>query len=255
MSAGLHHTADGPEGAPVLVLGSSLGTTGAMWDETVPALAERFRVIRYDTRGHGGSPAPPGPYAMEELGADVLALLDNLGIERFSFCGLSIGGMIGMWLASEVPERVERLVLCCTVPHFPPPDLWNERIEAVRAEGITPMVEPALDRWLPADVRAARPEAEEHLRRLIASTPPEGYAGCCEAIRDMDLRDRLGSIRAPTLVIAGSDDPSTPAEKVKPIADAVPDTRYVELEGAAHIANVARPVAFNAAVLEHLEAR
>jgi 3-oxoadipate enol-lactonase len=210
-------------------------------------------VLRYDTRGHGGSPAPDGPYAMDELGADVLALLDRLGLERVSFCGLSIGGMIGMWLASEVPDRVERLVLCCTVPHFPPPDLWNERADAVRAEGMAPMVEPALDRWLPPSVRAARPDAEEHLRRLVSSTPPEGYAGCCEAIRDMDLRERLGSIRAPTLVLAGSDDPSTPAENVRPIADAVPDARYVELEGAAHIANMASPAAFTAAVSDHLD--
>jgi 3-oxoadipate enol-lactonase len=189
---------------------------------------------------------------MDELGADVLALLDRLEIERFSFCGLSIGGMIGMWTASDVPERVERLVLCCTVPYFPPPELWNERIETVRAEGIGPMVEPALDRWLPPDVRKARPEAEAHLRELISSIPAEGYAGCCEAIRDMDLRPRLASIEAPTLVLAGSDDPSTPAEKVRPLADAIRDARFVEIEGAAHIANVARPEAVTAAVLEHL---
>jgi 3-oxoadipate enol-lactonase len=254
MTVALHHTFDGPDDAPVLVLGSSIGTTGAMWDNVVPAFAERFRVLRYDTRGHGGSPAPAGPYTMDGLGADVLALLDLLGIERVSFCGLSIGGMIGMWAASEAPERFERLVLCCTVPHFPPADLWNERADTVRAEGMGPMVEPALERWLPPDVRAARPDAVEHLRSLIASTPPEGYAACCEAIRDMDLRGRLGSIEAPTLVVAGSVDPSTPAEKVRPIASAIPGARYVELEGAAHIANVARPEDFTHAVLEHLEA-
>jgi 3-oxoadipate enol-lactonase len=234
------------------VLGSSLGTTGAMWDDNVPALSERFRLLRYDTRGHGGSPAPEGPYSMDELGADVLALLDRLELERVSFCGLSIGGMIGMWCASEQPQRFDRLVLCCTVPHFPPPELWNERIETVRAQGIEPMVEPALGRWLPPDVRAARPEAEEHLRALIRSTPAEGYAGCCEAIRDMDLRDRLAAIEAPTLVLAGSQDPSTPAEKVRAIADAVAGARYVELEGAAHIANISRPEEFSRAVLDHL---
>jgi 3-oxoadipate enol-lactonase len=248
----LHHVIDGPGDAPVLVMGSSLGATHRMWDGQLAALSERFRVLRYDTRGHGGSPVPPGPYAMEELGGDVLALLDRLGLQRVSFCGLSIGGMIGMWVASEVPERIERLVLCCTVPHFPPPGLWNERADTVRAEGMAPMVEPALERWLPPDVRAARPDAEEHLRAMIASTPPEGYAGCCEAIRDMDLRGRLASIEAPTLVIAGSDDPSTPKEKVRPIADAVPDARYVVIDGAAHIANVARPEEFSRAVLEHL---
>src|SRR5205085_6550107 len=146
--------------------------------------------------------------------------------------------MIGMWLASEAPERVDRLVLCCTVPHFPPRDLWDERIEVVRTQGIEPMVESALDRWLPPEVRAARPAAEEHLRDLIRSTPPEGYAGCCEAIRDMDLRYRLPRIEAPTLVVGGSQDPSTPAEKVRTIADALRDAHYVELDGAAHIANV-----------------
>ena len=254
MTVELHHRFDGPSDAPVLVLGSSLGTTGAMWDDNVPALSERFRLLRYDTRGHGGSPVPDGPYTMDELGADVLALLDRLELERVAYCGLSIGGMIGMWLASEAPQRIERLVLCCTVTCFPPRELWDERIETVRAEGIEPMVEPALERWLPDEVRAARPEAEAHLRALIRATPPEGYAGCCEAIRDMDLRDRLARIEAPTLVVAGSQDPSTPAEKVRTIAEAVAHARYVELEGAAHIANMGRPKEFERAVLDHLTA-
>jgi 3-oxoadipate enol-lactonase len=249
----LNYRLDGPDDAPVLVLGSSLGATGAMWDAQVPAFSQRFRMLRYDTRGHGQSPVPPGPYSMDELGADVLETLDSLGIERASFCGLSIGGMIGMWCASEAPERIERLVLCCTVPHFPPPDLWNERADTVRAEGMGPMVEPALERWLPPAIRKARPDLEEHLRSMIAAIPPEGYAGCCEAIRDMDLRPRLERIEAPTLVVAASDDPSTPKEKVRPIAEAVgARARYVEIDGAAHIANVAQPEAFDAAVLGFL---
>jgi 3-oxoadipate enol-lactonase len=252
MPVDLHCSFDGPDDAPVLVLGSSLGTTGAMWNAQVAAFSRRFRMLRYDTRGHGGSPAPPGPYTMDELGADVLTLLDKLDIERASFCGLSIGGMIGMWCASEAPERIEQLVLCCTVPHFPPAELWNERADTVRAEGMEPMVEPALERWLPPDIRRARPEVEEHLRSMVASTPPEGYAGCCEAIRDMDLRSRLAAIEAPTLVVAASDDPSTPKEKVRPIAEAVKGAEYVEIEHAAHIANVAQPDAFDAAVLDFL---
>jgi 3-oxoadipate enol-lactonase len=253
MSIELHHRVDGPDAAPVLVMGSSLGTTGAMWDDNVAALAEHFRLLRYDTRGHGGSPAPDGPYSMDELGDDVLALLDRLRLERVLYCGLSIGGMIGMWLASEVPDRIERLVLCCTVPHFPPRELWDERIETVRAEGIEPMVEPAIERWLPPEVRAARPQAAERLRELVRSTSPEGYAGCCEAIRDMDLRDRLPRIEAPTLVIAGSEDPSTPAERVRTeVAGSIGAVRYVELEGAAHIANMARPREFERALLDHL---
>jgi 3-oxoadipate enol-lactonase len=253
MTVELQHRVDGPEDAPLLVLGSSLGTTGAMWNDNVAALTEHFRLLRYDTRGHGGSPAPDGPYSIDDLGADLLALLDELGVERASYCGLSLGGMIGMWCASEQPKRFDHLVLCCTVPHFPPPDLWNERIDTVRGHGIEPMVEPAIERWLPPAVRVARPEAAEHLRALIRSTAAEGYAGCCEAIRDMDLRGRLAAIEAPTLVIAGSQDPSTPAEKVRSIADAVPGARYFELEGAAHIANMARPAEFSQAVLDHLK--
>jgi 3-oxoadipate enol-lactonase len=248
----LHHRFDGPEDAPVLVMGSSLGTTHGMWDDQVPALAERFRLLRYDTRGHGGSPAPPGPYSMDELGRDVLALLDRLELERVSYCGLSIGGMIGMWVASEAPSRFDRLVLCCTVPHFPPRELWDERASTVRAQGMEPLVDATIERWLTPAVRAERPEAEEHLRAMFLSTPPEGYAGCCEAIRDMDLRDRLSGIAAPTLVIAGSEDPSTPPDRVREVAAAVRGAEFRVLEGAAHIANMARPEAFSRAVMEHL---
>jgi 3-oxoadipate enol-lactonase len=248
----LHHRFDGPEDAPVLVLGSSLGTTHAMWDDQVAAFVERFRLLRFDSRGHGGSPAPEGPYAMDDLGADLLALLDRLGLERVSFCGLSLGGMIGMWAASAAPERIDRLVLCCTVPHFPPRELWDERVTTVRTRGMEPLVDAAIERWLPDAVRSARPEAEEHLRAMLRSIPPEGYAGCCEAIRDMDLRDRLGAIEAPTLVLAGAEDPATPPARVREIAEAVEGARYVELSRASHIANMAQPDAFAGAVLEHL---
>jgi 3-oxoadipate enol-lactonase len=206
--------------------------------------------LRFDARGHGRSPVPDGPYTMDELGADVLALLDRLELERVSYCGLSMGGMIGMWLASEAPERVERLVLCCTVPHFPPPELWNERIEIARTQGMGPMVDAAIERWVPPEL----PEAAAHLRTIIGSIPPEGYAACCEAIRDMDLRERLARIEAPTLVIAATEDPSTPPEKVRPIADAIDGARYVEFDRARHIVNVARPREFERAVLDHLGA-
>jgi 3-oxoadipate enol-lactonase len=248
----LHHRFDGQADSPVLVLGSSLGTTHAMWDDQVPAFTERYRLLRYDTRGHGGSPAPDGPYTMAGLGSDLLALLDRLELERVSFCGLSIGGMIGMWAASEAPERFERLVLCCTVPHFPPRELWDERAVTVRTRGMEPLVDAAIERWLPDAVRAARPEAEQRLRAMLRSIAPEGYAGCCEAIRDMDLRDRLGAIEAPTLVIAGAEDPATPPERVREVAEAIAGARYVELPQAAHIANMAQPDAFADAVLEHL---
>ena len=244
----VHHRLEGPDGAPVVMFSNSLGTTLEMWDAQAAALAHRYRVLRFDTRGHGRSPVPDGPYTMDELGADVLALLDRLELDRVSYCGLSMGGMIGMWLASEAPERVDWLVLCCTVPHFPPPELWNERIEIARTQGMEPMVDAAIERWVPPEL----PEAAAHLRAIIRSMPPEGYAACCEAIRDMDLCERLARIETPTLVVAATEDPSTPPEKVRPIADAIEGARYVEFDRARHIVNMARPRDFERAVLDHL---
>jgi 3-oxoadipate enol-lactonase len=250
----LHHRLDGPEGAPPLVLSSSLGTTHAMWDPQVAALAERFRVLRFDTRGHGRSPAPPGPYSIDDLGRDALELLDELGLERVSWCGLSLGGMLGMWAASEAPERFERVVLACTSAHFPPPEMWDERARDAREKGMGALADASLDRWLTPEFRDARPELADWLRAMVAATPAEGYACCCEAIRDMNLFERLGRIAAPTLVIAADDDPSTPpAVHVEPIAAAIPGARMTVLAGARHLANVEQPDAFTRAMLEHLE--
>ena len=251
----LHHRLDGPEGAPVLVLASSLGTTHAMWDPQMPALGERFRVLRFDTRGHGDSPAPPGPYSIAELGSDALELLADLGLERVSWCGLSLGGMLGMWVASEQPARLERLVLACTSAHFPPPEMWDERAQDAREKGMAALAEASLDRWLTPEFRDERPHVADWLRAMVAATPGEGYASCCEAIRDMDQFERLPRIAAPTLVIAADDDPSTPpAVHVQPIADAIPGARMTVLEGARHLANVEQPDAFTRAMLEHLDA-
>jgi 3-oxoadipate enol-lactonase/4-carboxymuconolactone decarboxylase len=249
----VNHILEGPEDAPVLVLSNSLGTTLEMWDAQAPTLRERFRLLRYDGRGHGGSPAPPGPYEIGDLGRDVLALLDTLGIERFSFCGLSLGGMVGMWLASEVPERFERLVLCCTSALFGPPDTYGTRARKVRAEGVGSIAGAVLERWFTPPFRARRPEVVEWAAGMLRGTPAEGYAGCCEAIRDMNLAGRLGSIRAPTLVIAGADDPATPpASHAVPIRDAIPDARLLVVPQAAHLGNVEQPEAFTRAMLDHL---
>jgi 3-oxoadipate enol-lactonase len=248
----LSHHIEGPEDAPVLVLSNSLGADRRMWDDQMPTLRERFRVVRYDTRGHGESPVPAGPYTLDEIGGDVLALLDGLGIERFRFCGLSLGGMTGMWVASEVPERVEQLVLCCTTPYFPPREMWDQRAATVRREGVAALADATIERWLPPDVREARPEAESALRDQLCSTPGEGYAGGCEAVRDMDLRPRLAAIRAPTLVIMGADDPSVSPEQGELLAAAIAGARLTVLEGARHIANVSRPEEFTRAVLDHL---
>src|ERR687893_1878891 len=249
----VHYLLEGSEDAPVLVLSNSLGTTLDMWDEQAPALSERFRLVRYDHRGHGGSPVPPGPYTIEDLGGDVLALLDRLGIERVSFCGLSLGGMVGMWLASEVPRRVERLVLCCTSALLGPPETWERRAQTARKEGVDAIVDAVLERWFTPPFRASRPEILEWGAGMLRGTPAEGYAGCCEAIRDMDLTGRLGTIRAPTLVIAGADDPATPpAGHAEPIRDAIPDARLMVVPQAAHLGNVEQPEAFTRAIFDHL---
>jgi 3-oxoadipate enol-lactonase/4-carboxymuconolactone decarboxylase len=248
-----NYSLEGPEDAPVLVTANSLGTTFGMWDEQAPALSARFRLLRYDHRGHGGSSVPPGPYEIGDLGRDVLALLDTLRIERFSFCGLSLGGMVGMWLASEVPGRVERLVLCCTSALLGPPETWERRARTARTEGVGAVADDVLERWFTPPFRASRPEILEWGAGMLRGTPGEGYAGCCEAIRDMDLTGRLGTIRAPTLVIAGADDLATPlAGHAEPIRDAIPDARLVVIPRAAHLGNVEQPEAFTRAILDHL---
>ncbi len=249
----LHHRIEGPEDAPVLVMANSLGTTTEMWDAQAPALRERFRLVRYDHRGQGASPVPPGPYTMEDLGRDVLALMDRLGVGRFSFCGLSIGGMVGMWLGSEAPERVERLVLCCTAARFDPPDAWEARAKSVRAGGVGAVADAVLERWFTPPFREERPEVLEWAGEMLRGSPPEGYAGCCEAIRDADLRPGLGNITAPTLVIAGADDPAAPVEKAETIREGIADSRLAVIERAAHIANVERPEEVTGEILDHLE--
>jgi len=248
----VHHLLQGPEDAPVLMLSNSLGTTLRMWDEQAPKLLTRFRLLRYDHRGHGGSPIPPGPYTIEDLGWDVLALLEQLGIERFSFCGLSLGGMVGMWVAGEAPERIDRLVLCCTSARFAP-DTFDSRARTVREHGVAEIADAVLERWFTPAFRASQHDVVEWAKRMLLETPAEGYAGCCEAVRDAELSGRLGDIRAPTLVIAGADDPAAPPEQAELICDSIPEARLVVLEQAAHLANVEQPKALTQALLDHLD--
>jgi 3-oxoadipate enol-lactonase len=249
----LHHLIEGPEEAPVLVLSNSLGTTLQMWRDQAPALSERFRLVRYDHRGHGDSPVPSGPYALDDLGRDVLALLDSIGAQRFSFCGLSVGGMVGMWLASEVPERVERLVLCCTAASFDP-DAYRSRARTVREHGVSKVADAVLGRWFTPEFRATHPDVVEWAGQMLIETPPEGYAGCCEAIAGVDLAGRLDGVRAPTLIIAGAEDPAAPPDRAESIRDSVPGARLAVLSPAAHLANVESPEAVTGAILDHLQA-
>ena len=247
----LFHRADGSSDRPALVLSHSLGTDLAMWDPQLAAFSGRFRVIRYDARGHGRSPVLPGSCQMEDLGRDVLALLDKLKLQRVHFCGLSMGGMVGMWLGAHAPERLLRLVLCNTAARMGPPGPWNERIELVRRSGMEAIVPGVLERWFTSGFRARKPEVVESTRRMLLATPAEGYVACCTAIRDQDQLADLPSIRVPTLVISGLQDPATPPADGRAIAAAIPGARSVELD-AAHLSNLEAPEAFSAAVLQFL---
>ncbi|HKH12697.1 MAG TPA: 3-oxoadipate enol-lactonase [Rubrobacter sp.] len=250
----LNYQLEGPEDAPVLVLSNSLGTALEMWDSQAPALRRRFRLIRYDIRGHGRSPAPPGPYAIADLGRDVISLLDRLGIGRASFCGLSVGGMTGMWLAAEAPERIDRLVLVCTSALLGPKSVWDERIETATEQGMEALVDGVIERWFTPVFRSENPETVEGMARALRETDPEGYAWCCAAIRDMDLRDRLPSIQAPTLVVSAAEDPATPPEHGELIRDAIPGARLEVVPRASHIASVEQPERITQLILTHMEA-
>jgi 3-oxoadipate enol-lactonase len=247
----LFHRVDGASDRPALLLSHSLGCDLGMWDPQLSALSGRFRVVRYDARGHGRSSVVPGPCPMDDLGRDVLALLDALNLERVHFCGLSMGGMVGMWLGAHAPERIDRLVLCNTAARMGPPGPWNERIEAVRKAGMEAIVPGVLERWFTPAFRARMPEVVEHARRMLLSTPAEGYLACCAAIRDQDQLSALPSIRARTLVISGLQDPATPPAAGRAIAAAIRGARSVELD-TAHLSNLEAPEAFSAAVLQFL---
>ena len=243
----LHYQFDGDPAAPVLMLSNSLGTDLGMWSPQMGVLTQSFRVLRYDTRGHGQSNVPPGPYTVAQLGRDVLGLLDALEIPRAHFCGLSMGGVTGMWLGVHAPQRVGSLALCNTAAKIGTPDIWNARIDAVRAGGMDAIVPAVLGRWFtPAFLAQASPELAA-VRAGLESTPPDGYVACCAAVRDMDQRDAIAGIRAPTLVIAGTHDLATPPGDGRFVAQRIPDARYVELP-ASHLSNIEAAGGFNAAL-------
>ncbi len=253
MTVDLHYTVDGPPDGPVLLLGSSLGTAGALWQPQLAMLAQRHRVVRYDHRGHGRSPVPAGPYTMDDLGGDVLALLDRLGVARARLGGISLGGMVAMWVAAYAPDRVERLALLCTSARLGPPEAWADRAATVRAGGMTAIADAVLGRWFTPGFPQRHAGIVGWTRCQLTSTPVQGYAACCAAIETMDLEPVLHAITAPTLVIAGAQDPSTPPEHARRIADAVPGARLAVVPDAAHLANVEQPDAVNALLAEFLE--
>jgi 3-oxoadipate enol-lactonase len=242
----LYHRFDGDEAAPVLVLANSLAATLEMWDAQVPALTDRFRVLRYDHPGHGYSGVGQID-GIESLARGVIELLDGLELDRASFCGVSIGGAVGMRLALDAPTRFDRLVLACTSARFGPPEFWQERADLVRAEGVAAVADVVLERWFTPDYADV-----QRFREMFLATDAVAYAQCCEAIRDWDARDALHAVRSPTLVISAADDPSTPPEHQALIAEAIPGARLETIPGARHLANAEFPDAFNELVLSFL---
>lgn len=245
---------DGPQDGAAVLLSGSLGSDLRMWEPQAAALsAAGYRVVRYDVRGHGDSPVPAGPYSLAELGADALALLDRLGLRRVHFVGLSLGGMVGMWLGAHARHRLRTLTLCCTSAELGPPTGWAERAAVVRAEGTGAVASAAVQRWFTPGWRAAHPERTRYYESMIAATPAEGYAACCAAIETMDIATGLTTISAPTLVVAGRDDPATPPEHGRRIAAAIPLSRLEIIEPAAHLANVEQPETVTELILGHLK--
>jgi len=247
----IHVEVEGPQSAPALMLSNSLGTDLHMWDEQVGPFTEHFRLVRYDRRGHGKSSVPQGPYTMERLGRDVLGVLDGLGIAETNWCGLSMGGMVGMWLGANAKSRVDKLILSNTSSYFPDKSMWDGRIKLVREKGLESIVDANMERWFTSGFRDRAPDTLARMKKMFCATNVEGYVGCGYAIRDMDHRPLLPKISAPTLVIAGRHDPATTLEAGEYICDHIPGARIAVIE-AAHIANIEQPQAYADTVLEFL---
>lgn len=247
----IYYEMQGPTSAPVLVLSNSLGTNVGLWNPQLLELAREFCILRYDMRGHGQSKVSPAPYSIPQLAQDVLALLDSLNLSTVHFCGLSIGGAIGMALAVRAPKRLGKVILSNTAAKIGTSESWNARIAAVRKGGMTAIVDPVLERWFTPGFRQRAPAAIAATRSMLLNTPPEGYIGCCEALRDMDLRDAIAQIRVPTLVIAGTCDSATTPADARWLTNAIPGAEYLELP-AAHLSNVEAAREFNSNVLRFL---
>lgn len=253
MSVDLHHTVTGPEGAPPLLLGGSLGSTAQMWQPQVEALSTDFRVVCFDLRGHGRSPVPEGPYTMADLGEDVLALMDHLDLGRAHYAGISLGGMIGQWLAVNAPDRIDRLALLATSPCPGSPQNWLERAALAREKGPGALADAVVGRWLTEDYARAHSDEVEELRNGIAGTPAEGYASCCEAISRWDVRGDLPRVTAPTLVVGGAQDAAIPVQgNADLIAERVPHAQLVVLDHAAHLLSWQQATRVNTLLTRHM---
>ncbi|HET7013553.1 MAG TPA: 3-oxoadipate enol-lactonase [Streptosporangiaceae bacterium] len=247
---------DAPDDTPVLVLGNSLGTSHRVWADQVAAFSDQFRLVSFELPGHGHAGSSPGPYSIADLGKAVLdQVFDANDLEKVPYCGVSLGGMIGMWLAAHAPDRIEALGLVCTTAYLPPAEGWRARAELVTASGMEPIVEASIGRWFTPEFAAQSPHVVDEFATELSQVNPIGYAGCCLAIADMDLRADLALVKAPTLVISGGRDPSTPPEHGAEIVRRIAGARQLVVDDAAHLANVSSPEVVTAALLEHLTSR
>jgi 3-oxoadipate enol-lactonase len=249
----VYERGDGPIDGTPIVLSNSLGTTLSMWDPQAHALAAAgYRVLRYDTRGHGRSPVPPAPYTIDDLGGDLIGLLDRHGIERAHVAGVSMGGATAMWVAANAPDRVGRLVVCCSAARFGEPAQWFERAETVVEGGMAPVVESIAERWFTPRFTEEHPDVVVAVVHALGQIDPEGYAACCEAIGGIDLREAIAAVTAPTLVISGAQDSATPPSDGQLIAGTIPGARLEVLDPGAHLASIERHDAVTDLILEHL---
>jgi 3-oxoadipate enol-lactonase len=250
----VNYSLDGPATAPVVTMSHSLATDLSMWDPTLPALTGRFRVLRYDTRGHGGTDAPKGAYTLDQLADDALALLKALGISRTHWVGLSMGGMIGQTLGLKAPQVFASFALCDTSSRIPAEakPLWQDRIRTAETQGMEPLVQGTLERWFTEPFRKSRADVIDKVAKMIRTTPAAGYAGCCAAIAALDLTDKISAIKTPTVVIVGEDDPGTPVAASKVINERIAGSRLEILPKAAHLSNMEQPEAFNKALVGFL---
>jgi 3-oxoadipate enol-lactonase len=248
----LHYELSGSEQSEVLILGNSLGSNLHMWDKVVRTFVSTFRVLRFDTRGHGKSSVPPGPYTLERLGRDVIFLLDSLQVDRVNFCGLSLGGMVAMWLGIHTPERVRRLVLANTSARIGTREVWEQRVATVQRSGMKDLSEATLTRWFTPRYRESHRDEMEYIRNMIASTHPAGYSACCGVLRDSDLRAEIGAIEAPCLVITGKHDQATPPEDGMALHKALQNSNYLELD-ATHLSAWEQSAQFGSQVVAFLK--
>jgi len=250
----LNVSVEGRESGPTLMLSNSLGTTMHMWEPQMPALTKMFRVIRYDRRGHGKSGVTPAPYSIEQLGKDALAILDDMNIERVHWCGLSIGGMVGQWLAATAPGRIDRLILANTSSFFPDQTNWDKRIDMIRKSGLEPIANSVIAAWFTRDFRDREQDKVQIIRQMLVETPVEGYIGASQAIAGMDNRELLPSIKSRTLVIAGRHDPTTPLQMNEFIRSQIPYAAMTLLDSS-HLSNIEQPHDFTDAVIGFLSQR